>query len=204
MVVSVRWFTHFNRQMVIGETRVPTQIEMEEEAAAEEAEQKKKQLDKDSAQMQEEELFYRRAAAKAVNKKYAGLKRQMKVDAVAAEQKRRRVGEHEWGEYPLETRLNVDQVPFCLDQSKGKGYFPVDDKACAIPGQTGADKRFGTIQLCLHGGAQEKAQPKLAMIWFGKGTTFIPAEEDAYHPDVHCYGQKCATADENFNNAFRV
>ena len=202
MVVSVKWFTHFNRQMVIGETRAPTQIEMEADAAAEEAEQKKQQLDKESAQMQEEELFYMRKAA--VNKKYAGLKRQMKVDAVAAEQKRRRVGEHEWGEYPLETRLNVDQVPFCLDQSKGRAYFPVDDKACAIPGQTGADKRFGTLQLCIHGGAQEKAQPKLAMIWFGKGTTFIPAEEDAYHPDVHCYGQKCATADENFNNAFRV
>ena len=54
----------------------------------------------------------------------------------------------------------------------------------------------------LHAGDQQsKPQPKLAMIFKGKGL-FLKKEKHMYHPDVDVYAQKKATADIPFSVAY--
>lgn len=45
-------------------------------------------------------------------------------------------------------------IPFSLDNSAQRGYIPPEaDGVVQVSGQPGADKRFGTAQVCLHPGA---------------------------------------------------
>ena len=61
-----------------------------------------------------------------------------------------------------------------------------------ISGNPQGEKRFGTIQLCIHGGSG--AQPPLCLIFRGKGGV-LAAERPAYHPSVKVLFQDCAWAD---------
>ena len=55
--------------------------------------------------------------------------------------------------YQPEQRLIVDQVPFNLDNSARRSYVHASgDGTEQVSGQPGAEKRFGTAQLCVHPG----------------------------------------------------
>ena len=79
------------------------------------------------------------------------------------------VREWEWGLYAPECRVNVDQIPFNLDQQRKCGYFAAGDVKKVVSGPTGSEKRFGTVQMCVHAGTKHFKQAQLALIFFGKG-----------------------------------
>ena len=57
----------------------------------------------------------------------------------------------------------MDQVPFNLDQSARRVFVPAEsDEPAQLSAPSGADKRFGTLQLTLHAGDNE--QPPLGII----------------------------------------
>jgi hypothetical protein len=86
------------------------------------------------------------------------------------------ITKRDYGKYQPAQRLNVDQVPFNLDNSAQRGYIPASaDGVVQVSGQPGADKRFGTAQVCLHPGPGP--QPKLTLFFRGKGT--VLAKEKA-------------------------
>ena len=78
--------------------------------------------------------------------RYNTMKRKMKVDVEAIEPKRARLNIGDVGNYALEDRYNLDQVPFNLDNNPSKSFFNAKDEKCQISGQPGSDKRFGTLQ----------------------------------------------------------
>ena len=126
--------------------------------------------------------------------KYKTLKRKMNVNVQAIETKRMRVQDVEWGLFKPHCRVNVDQVPFNLDNNPQCGYFAHDDEKKQISGPPGADKRFGTLQVAFHPGEMKVEQPYLAMIFNGQGLAY-DKEKHEYHPDVKVYFQEKATMD---------
>ena len=90
---------------------------------------------------------------------------------------------HERGRYKPNQRINVDQVPFNLDQSARKVFVPAESAEHAqLSAPSGAHKRFGTLQITLHQGTNE--QENLGMIFRGKGAA-MKAEQHAYHSAVN-------------------
>ena len=103
------------------------------------------------------------------------------------------VREKDYGKYQPNQRLNVDQVPLNLDSAAARGFIPPEaDSVVQLTGQPGADKRFGTAQLCIHGGLGP--QPKLTLFFRGKSTA-LARERARYHPDVNVLFQENAWAD---------
>ena len=97
----------------------------------------------------------------------------------------------EWGRYKPNQRINVDQVPFNLDQSARRVFVPAESAEHAqLSAPSGADKRFGTLQMTLHAGDNE--QPLLGMIFRGKGQV-MKGEQHAYHTSVHVARHTFAT-----------
>ena len=90
----------------------------------------------------------------------------------------------------------MSKVPFNLDLCARKAYFPMATAEHAqVSGQKAGDKRFGTMQICVHPGTA--VQPRLAVIFAGAGK--VPhAEKFGYHPHVDVYFQQKAWADEDF------
>ena len=109
------------------------------------------------------------------------MKRKTSVDAEAVEPKRMKIPKQEWGKYPLEARVNVDQVPFNLDNNANRSFFHISDRKNQISGTPGSDKRFGTLQIAVHGGTGPL--PPLCIIFKGKGM-FLAGEKESYHPKV--------------------
>ena len=70
---------------------------------------------------------------------------------------------HAWGRYPPQMRYNCDQVPFNLNNSGRKTYIKAQSDVAVISGQPGSEKRFGTLQVCLHAG--KSSQPPLTIIF---------------------------------------
>ena len=94
----------------------------------------------------------------------------------------KKVRTREWGRFSPNQRFNGDQVPSNLDQSACKVFLPAASAEHAqLPAPSRADTRFGTLQMFMHPGENE--QPKLGMIFFGKGNV-MKAEEHAYHHAV--------------------
>ena len=81
--------------------------------------------------------------------------------------------------YQANQQINYDQVPFILGQSARKAFV--------LSAPSGADKRFGTLQMHLHSGTNEKAWHefcrKAGTIIFGKGVG-KKAKQHADHPKV--------------------
>ena len=99
----------------------------------------------------------------------------------------------EFGRYQLDERFNVDQVPFNLENGARKLFMESRGGIAQISGQAAGEKRFGTLQVCIHGGTSE--QPPLTMIFRGKGC--VPgAGKGSYHPKVRVLFQDCAWADK--------
>ena len=82
--------------------------------------------------------------------------------------------------YQANQQINYDQVPFTLEQNARKVFV--------LSAPSGADKRFGTLQMHLHSGTNEKAwhefSRKPGTIIFGKGVG-KKAKQHADHPAVH-------------------
>ena len=137
MAASISKFSHFVREFVVGK---PAELTIAQKVveATEEA--------KDIAELQKEKEA-EESKDFGTMKGYTKLKRKMMVDATAALTKRMRIGLGDFGKYSFEQRLNVDQVPFNLDNNASRSFFNVDDEKCQITGQSGADKRFGTLQV---------------------------------------------------------
>jgi hypothetical protein len=109
---------------------------------------------------------------------------------------RAKVYAQDFGKYPPHCRLNVDQGPFQLDNQARKGFVPHKGADhVQISGPTGGNKRFGTIQVCLHGGTRKFKQPKMCMFFKGAGNA-MAAEEHAYHPNVEVIFQPKAWFDK--------
>ena len=99
-----------------------------------------------------------------------------------------------WGRYPPHMRYNCDQVPFNLDNSGRKTYIKARTDVAVISGQPGSEKRFGTLQVCLHAG-KCSSQPPLTMIFRGAGPERFVREFPRYHPDVRVLWQRKAWMD---------
>ena len=89
----------------------------------------------------------------------------------------------DWGRYPPKMRYNCDQVPFNLDNSGRRTYIKAQSDVAVITGQPGSEKRFGTLQVCLHAGGNT-AQPPLTIIFRGAKKENFAREKPLYHPDV--------------------
>ena len=72
--------------------------------------------------------------------------------ALAEEVKAKPVMKKKYGHYGLAQRIHIDQIPFYFDQNPRRSYCSKETAGMNIvSGQPGADKRFGTIQLAMHG-----------------------------------------------------
>ena len=107
--------------------------------------------------------------------------------------KRQKCFSSDFGYYQLSQRLNVDSIPFNLDNQARKAFVPYETKDMVqISGPQDGHKRFGTIHMLVHPGS--KKQAKLAMFFKGQGNVY-KFEKDAYHPDVDVYFQQKAWLD---------
>ena len=97
-------------------------------------------------------------------KRFKFLKRMRKDPPAHSEFRKNR----DWGVYGPRQRLNVDQVPFNLAHMPRKTFLDPGDASTQIVIESpGSDKRFGTAQICLHGGPG--AQPALTLWFRGRG-----------------------------------
>ena len=55
-----------------------------------------------------------------------------------------------FGRYVPSCRFNCDQVPFNLDGNPDRAYMPPGAEQAGLPAPPSADKRTGTLQLCIH------------------------------------------------------
>ena len=107
-----------------------------------------------------------------------------------------------WGRWLPEDRLSIDQVPCNLREGDGRTYADVGARRVWLAGSRHDDgKRFCTLQIaarCANGApdAPRRGQPKLTILFRGRGQRVSAAERAAWHPDVHVRFQKKAWADE--------
>ena len=100
------------------------------------------------------------------------------------------------GKYKPHALLNVDSIPFELDNQARRSYVPHQTQSmCQISGPTDGSKRFGTIHMCCHG-APAHPQPNLAMFMKGQGSVY-ESEKASYHPLVDVYFQPKAWFDKS-------
>ena len=125
-----------------------------------------------------------------VGAQHCGKKRYKK--SVSAYNKKTLLGERvktvpaDYGTYQPHERLNVDQIPFELDNQAKRGYVMYDEtQMVQISGPQDGTKRFGTIQMCAHAGYPKKAV-RLAMFFRGEGFVY-ESEKDSYHEGVDVY-----------------
>ena len=71
-----------------------------------------------------------------------------------------RVKQEDYGRYQLNQRLNVDQVPFNLDNCARRCYVDKSTEQAQVSSLPGADKRFGTLQICVHPGEGHNSPKK--------------------------------------------
>ena len=63
-----------------------------------------------------------------------------------------RVTQSDYGVYKMWHRIHVDQIPFEIDQTARKTFVAAETSDLAIvAGIPGGDKRFGTLQVAMHG-----------------------------------------------------
>ena len=77
-----------------------------------------------------------------------------------------------------------------------EGEDPKSSKVWISQPGSGLDKRQCTLQVCF---SPEGKQPKLAIIFRGKGKNISEDEKSSWHPDVDIYFQENAWADTKFS-----
>ena len=100
--------------------------------------------------------------------------------------KRQKTTQADYGDFQPYQRINIDQIPYELDQQPKTSYVPHDTASMvqvSAPGDAG--KRHGTIQMAIHPGFPVE-QCNLAMFFRGKGEVYN-SEKDSYHPSVDVY-----------------
>ena len=102
-----------------------------------------------------------------------------------------------WGHFLPRQRWNVDQcpLPFCNDTGKTYELVEKGKKVWAAQPHSGADKRMCTLNICFR---PEGTQPRIAIIFRGKGKRITKEEMQQWDTDVDVYWQKNAWADEQF------
>ena len=109
-----------------------------------------------------------------------------------------------WGRYAPEQRFNVDQSPCPFVINTKKTYEMLEKKNpnnrehkvwISQPGSD-LDKRQCTLQICFRPTGK---QPRVAIIFNGKGKRISEDEKNAWHPDVDVYFQENAWADTAFS-----
>ena len=106
-----------------------------------------------------------------------------------------------WGRFTPEQRFNVDQSPLPFVNTTKRTYELVKkgDKYhkvwIAQPG-SGLEKRQCTLQICVRAAGE---QPRLAIIFRGKGMRISEDEKASWHKDVDVYFQPNAWADTEFS-----
>ena len=108
-----------------------------------------------------------------------------------------------WGRYLPLQRFNVDQSPLPFARDTTKTYEQIDKrskenrnkKVWTSQPNTGDSKRFCTLNVCFRPTGE---QPKLAIIFRGKGQRLSAVEKASWDKDVDVYFQKNAWADTEF------
>ena len=102
-----------------------------------------------------------------------------------------------WGHFLPRQRFNVDQSPMPFSCSRDRTYEKVESgkKVWVSSPIPGADKRFCSLNICFR---PEGEQPRLAIIFRGKGKRISKEEKAAWDEDVDVYFQKKAWADSKF------
>jgi hypothetical protein len=149
----------------------------------------------DEQESQAEEIAVEAAATDSVLFKRKGSYRKKMRVTPSEYQVPRPVPSSDWGRYRPRMRYNADQVPFNLDNSGRRTYVKPQLDVAVITGQPGSEKRFGTLQVCLHAG-KYSVQPPLTIIFRGKREDYFERERHLYHPDVCVLFQKCAWMDK--------
>ena len=105
--------------------------------------------------------------------------------------------DNKWGWFLPSQRFNVDQspMPFVVDCKKTYEIINPDDKyhkTWISQPASGLEKRQCTLQVCTRADGK---QPRIAIIFGGKGKRVRPDEEAAWHPDVDVLWHENAWAD---------
>lgn len=106
-----------------------------------------------------------------------------------------------WGRFKPEQRINVDQSPMPFAMNPKRTYELVEENGryhkvwIAQPGN-GLEKRQCTLQVCFNPAGD---QPRLAIIFRGKGKRISDEEKLAWHKDIDVYFQENAWADTEFS-----
>ena len=109
--------------------------------------------------------------------------------------------DNKWGRFLPNQRFNVDQtpMPFVVDSKKTYEIITPGDmyhKTWISQSSSGLEKRQCTIQVCTRAEGQ---QPRIAIIFRGKGKRVRPDEKAAWHPNVDVFWQENAWADTKFS-----
>ena len=108
--------------------------------------------------------------------------------------------DQKWGRFLPKQRFNVDQcpLPFVITTKRTYELVQKGDRFYKVwisqPG-SGLEKRQCTLQVCFHPTGK---QPKLAIIFRGKGKRITKEEKEAWHKEVDVYFQENAWADTDF------
>ena len=107
-----------------------------------------------------------------------------------------------WGRFTPNQRFNVDQSPLPFAVETKRTYEIIDSKESrhhkvwiSQPG-SGLDKRQCTLQVCFRPSGE---QPRIGIIFRGKGMRITDDERNAWHEDVHVFFQENAWADTKFS-----
>lgn len=112
--------------------------------------------------------------------------------------------DQKWGRFLPSQRFNVDQspLPFAITTKRTYELVKKGDQYHKVwisqPG-SGLEKRQCTLQVCFRPTGK---QPKLAIIFRGKGKRITKEEKAAWHKDVDVYFQENAWADTDFSVAW--
>lgn len=112
-----------------------------------------------------------------------------------------------WGRWLPQNRLSVDQVPCNLREGNRSTYAESGSKRVWMVGTKADDgKRFCTLQIIARAsnGSSDKprrGQPKIGIIFRGKGARISDDERAAWHKDVHVRFQPKAWADAAYCEA---
>ena len=104
--------------------------------------------------------------------------------------------DEKWGYFEPSQRLKVDQSPLPFSYECKKTYgAPEKDKVWISQSNANSRKRFCTLNICFR---PEGDQPRVSIIFRGKGKRISSTEKESWDKDVDVYFQPNAWADTPF------
>ena len=86
---------------------------------------------------------------------------------------------------------NMDETPFEFTSGDSRTVDVIGSEVVRVSARPSSDKRFCTIIMCLRF-ADHVPQPRIGLIFRGKGKRIKPEEKAGYHPDVDIFFQENA------------